>query len=109
MRKQYIVASLLLMIFVLLTVWSLPQNATAQDITVTLIASDLHNPRGVAVFPDGRLLVVEAGDGSGDLQAGGRISVFSDVNGDGDFDDPDERTVVMCCVLGYNGLTHYGT
>lgn len=82
----------------------------AQDaITVTVAASGLRNPRGVAVLPDGRLIVAEAGDALKNRETSGRISVFDDLNGDGDYDDADEREVVQCCVAGYNTLTHFGT
>ncbi len=108
MRRNILIAILLLPICVILTLL-LPKSAPPQQITVTTVATDLRNPRGVAVFPDGRLLVAEAGDGAGDQDTGGHIRIFSDVNNDGDFDDADERTMVMCCVGGYNTLTHYGT
>lgn len=84
-------------------------SAAQRTIVVATVASDLLNPRGVAVLPDGRLLVAQAGDASGDRERSGRLSVFDDRNGDGDYDDADERTVVQCCVAGYNTLTHFGT
>lgn len=71
------------------------------------IASGLDNPRGVAVMPDGRLLVAEAGDGSARPRNGrGTIRVFSDSNGDGYFD---QRDMAFCCVGNYNALTEFGT
>lgn len=85
------------------------QPGTPPAVTVETIASGLSNPRGIAVFPDGRLLVTEAGDASNIREAQGRMSVFTDLNGDGDFDDDGEREIVMCCVRGYNTLTQYGT
>lgn len=85
-------------------------GAIAQPpVSVVTVASGLLNPRGVAVMPDGRLLVAEAGDASTRRETAGRLSVFADLNDDGDYDDADERTVVMCCVRGYNTLTHFGT
>ena len=107
MRQVVMIGGLLLGIC-LLFVW-LPANAIVQQITVVTAATGLRNPRGVAVFPDGRLLVAEAGDGAGDPETGGHIRAFSDANGDGDYDDVDERGMVMCCVGGYNSLTHFGT
>jgi hypothetical protein len=108
MRQKMMAALLLLPVFIILGLL-LPKPATPPQITVTTIADDLRNPRGVAVFPDGRLLVVEAGDGAGSSRTGGHIRVFSDGNGDGDYDDADERQIVTCCVGGYNTLTHFGT
>jgi hypothetical protein len=97
-----------LVIFTVLLLSLMP--SLAQDaITVTTVASGLRNPRGVAVLPDGRLIVAEAGDALKNRETSGRISVFSDLNGDGDYDDSDEREVVQCCVAGYNTLTHFGT
>jgi hypothetical protein len=108
MYPKIMVVGLLLLIPFLTLAW-LPQNAAAQGITVVTIANELLNPRGVGVYPDGRLLVAEAGAGMGNPETAGRISLFSDANGDGDFDDMDERETVMCCVRGYNTLTHFGT
>lgn len=94
---------------ILLVLVTMAMRPTVQQITVMTIATDLRNPRGVAVFPDGRLLVAEAGDGAGERETGGHIRVFSDDNGDGDYDDLGERTMVMCCIRGYNSLTRFGT
>jgi len=106
MRLKVITAVLLLCALIVL---ALPRYTSAQTINVMPIATELRNPRGVAVFADGRLLLAESGDGAGDFDTGGRISLFSDSNADGDFDDAEERTVVMCCTIGYNSLTRYGT
>lgn len=99
MRQLYVILGLLLLV----------GQVTAQSTTVETIAIDLLNPRGVAVFPDGRLLVAEAGAGAGKREIAGRISIFSDINSDGDYDDLDEREIILCCVQGYNTLTHFGT
>ncbi len=84
-------------------------SSTTSSITIERIATDLQNPRGVAVFPDGRLLVAEAGYGAGERDTGGEINIFDDLNNDGDYDDPDERTQVLCCIRGFNALTQFGT
>ncbi|RMF76492.1 MAG: ScyD/ScyE family protein [Chloroflexi bacterium] len=84
----------------------------AQDFIVTRIATGLQNPRGIAVMPDGRLLVVETGTGMpvDDLALHtGRISIFMDDNNDGDYDDADERTPLITQLPSYNGLTVFGT
>ena len=104
---------LLVIIAILAGCQSLSDFATIQPdespIKIEHLATNLRNPRGVAVFPDGRLLVMEAGDGAGERDRGGQASIFEDVNGDGDYDDPDERTIVVCCIRGFNALTQFGT
>ena len=45
--------------FAVFLVWSLSEAERKPEITS--IATGLENPRGVAVMPDGRLVVVEAG------------------------------------------------
>jgi sugar lactone lactonase YvrE len=99
-------ATLSLMTVLLL---SLLPSLAQDSITVTAVATGLRNPRGVAVLPDGRLIVAEAGDALKNRETSGRISVFDDRNADGDYDDADEREVVQCCTAGYNTLTHFGT
>jgi hypothetical protein len=108
MPHRFITLGLLLaMLPTLVTAARLPGQSSADSpITVEVIINDLRNPRGVAVFPDGRLLVAQAGDGIGTSATGGQISIYADLNGDGSYE---ETEVVMCCVAGYNALTHYGT
>jgi hypothetical protein len=108
MRQNLIIALFLLTIFIILA-FLFPKNPSPQQLTVETIATNLRNPRGVAVFPDGRLLVAEAGNGAGELEMGGHLHAFTDIDRDGDYDDAGEREMVMCCVSGYNTLTHYGT
>ena len=63
-------------------------------------------------MPDGRLLVVEAGTGkevTDPLLASGRVSLLDNLNGDGDFDDENERVEVVSRLPSYNGLTMFGT
>ena len=72
---------------------------------MTRIATGLQNPRGVAVLPDGRLLVAEAGTGfipDDPADYTGRLSVFDDKNGDGDYDDAGEMTPVLDHLPSYN-------
>lgn len=75
--------------------------------TLTRIATNLNNPRGVAVLPDGRLIVVETGDGR-DYENRedhlGRVSIFEDLNADGDYDDSGEITPLYEHLPSYNGL-----
>jgi DNA-binding beta-propeller fold protein YncE len=72
--------------------------------TVTVIAQNLNNPRGVAIYPDGRLLLAEAGTGLPDSYSG-RISIFEDINGDGDYDDSGEQTPLLDGLPSYNAYT----
>jgi DNA-binding beta-propeller fold protein YncE len=82
------------------------------NLDVNRVATELQNPRGVAVFPDGRLLVVEAGNGietdDSSLETG-RVSIFEDLNQDGDFDDSGEITPLFSQIPSYNTLTAFGT
>ena len=100
----------LLIGFALLITGLTPTNA--QGPTMQRIAFGLQNPRGVAVMPDGRLLVIEAGTGfaSDDpLLRTGKLSIFEDVNGDGDYDDEDEITRIFESLASYNALTVFAT
>jgi len=78
----------------------------AQDITITRIATNLNNPRGIAVLPDGQLIVVEAGTG---FEPDGQISLLDDLNDDGDYDDESEITVIQSGYPSYNSLTKFFT
>ncbi len=86
------------------------QPAAAQPYSIQVVASNLQNPRGSAFLPDGRLLLAEAGTGydSGDpADNTGKLSVLSDHNGDGDYDDKDERTPILERLPGYNILYQF--
>lgn len=64
------------------------------------------------MLPDGRLVVVEAGNGRETADAElntGRVSLFEDLNGDGDFDDPGEIQPIVSQLPSYNTLTQFGT
>jgi hypothetical protein len=74
------------------------------------IATGLQNPRGIAVLPDGRLLVGEAGTGftpDNPAEYTGRLSLFADQNNDGDYDDSGEITPVLEHVPTYNIMTQF--
>lgn len=65
----------------------------AQEFPNRRIATGLENPSGLAVLPDGRLLLSPAGTGYSSSQSlgyTGRLSLLSDCNGDGDCDDAAE-------------------
>lgn len=91
-----------------------PVQILAQDSNIEIIpiAHGLNNPRGVAIMPDGQLLVVEAGTGRdkpADIVGSGRILQLFDRNNDGDFDDEDERTVRLDAQPSFNSLANYRT
>ena len=80
---------------------------TAQNPTITRIATGLQNPRGIAVLPDERLLLAQAGTGYSSSQSlgyNGRLSLFSDWNDDGDYDDAAEVIDVQRNLPSYNIL-----
>lgn len=86
------------------------QPAAAQPFTIEVVASGLQNPRGTAFLPDGRLLLAEAGTGydSGEpADNTGKLSVLTDHNSDGDYDDADERTAILERLPGYNILYQF--
>ena len=73
----------------------LPGDSRITEIvlTVEVVLTDLDNPRGVAVGPAGELLVAEAGTGYAavdPVQMTGKLTQYTDRNGDGDFDDEGE-------------------
>ncbi|MDH4277278.1 MAG: ScyD/ScyE family protein [Acidimicrobiia bacterium] len=87
-------------------------SGLAPAAATTRVATRLQNPRGVTVLPDGRLVVVEAGNGIETVDAAsetGRVSVFEDLNDDGDYDDPGEIEPVVSQIPSYNTLTQFGT
>lgn len=78
--------------------------------TMTRAATGLQNPRGVGVLPDGRLLVAESGTGfipADPDDFTGRLSVFDDLNSDGDYDDAGEITPVLEQLPSYNILYQF--
>lgn len=84
----------------------------SQDISVIPIAHNLNNPRGLAVMPDGRLLVVEAGTGRDrplEVEGSGQISILDDLNADGDYDDEGERNPILTGQASYNSLPLFET
>jgi len=80
------------------------------DYPITLIATDLQNPRGVAVLPDGRLVISQAGTGlstGDDADNTGKLSILEDTNGDGDYLDAGEVTDILDKMPGYNILYQF--
>ena len=111
-QRTWVVAGLMISVgmLVILSIWL--QSDDGSGVATARIATGLENPRGVAVLPDGRLLVVQAGNGinSDDptLETGS-LSVFDDLNGDGDYDDIGEVEQIFSQVASYNTLTEFGT
>ena len=61
-----------------------------ETLTIEVLITGLDNPRGIAVSQDGELFVAEAGTGYATVdptQMTGKLTLFVDQNGDGDFDD----------------------
>ena len=80
--------------------------------TVEVILTNLENPRGVVVFENGDLLVTEAGTGLRSVDPtlwSGKLTRFSDLNGDGDFNDEAEAEPWFSHFPSYNALSTYAT
>ena len=91
----------------LLLILCFAQAAAAQDATIRRIATGLNNPRGLAVLDDGRLLVAQAGTGYSATQSlgfSGSLSLLTDWNGDGDYDDAAEVIDIQQDLPSYNIL-----
>jgi len=105
------ITSILLLCFLLVGVTATAQEQTT--ITIEHIATGLQNPRGLAVLPTGELLVAEAGTGFASPEdeslRTGQISILADLNDDGDYNDPDERTPIITNLASYNALTRFRT
>lgn len=85
-------------------------SLSAQTPPLTRIATGLQNPRGVAVLPDGRLIVTQSGTGfsTGDpADDSGKLSILEDINGDGDYDDNGEITTILDHLPSYNILYQF--
>ena len=83
-----------------------------QGPVIQTVLTGLSNPRGVAVLPDGSLMLAEAGTGYNAVDPEewtGRLSHFQDANQDGDFEDDDETTVWFPNLPTYNTLQEYET
>lgn len=102
---QRIVLLTLLSLY-LFSIAAAAQEAESLAFTVTRIATNLQNPRGVAILPDGRLIVAETGRGKND-EPNGRISIFEDLNADGDYDDAGESIPILSNLPSYNILYQF--
>ena len=102
----------LLLLTLLFLIFSVSLTVAQPGITITTIATDLNNPRGVALLEDGRLLVAEAGTGDSEPASGtgtGGLLILNDANSDGDFDDDGEREPLVTGVPSYNSLPMFGS
>lgn len=109
-RLVRIVVIIVVVALVGLIVWVLTVGSS--EISIVRVATGLENPRGIAVLPDRRLVVVEAGNGiDSDDPASetGRVSVFGDLNQDGDYEDANEIVPMISQIPSYNTLTAFGT
>ena len=79
---------------------------------VRVLVSGLDNPRGVVVRSETEIFVVEAGTGYDAVDQTlntGKLTQFSDRNGDGDFDDDGEADRWFSRLPTYNALSFFGT
>ncbi len=77
-----------------------------------IVLTGLENPRGVALSITGEMYVVEAGTGLHLLDPtkwDGKLTKFTDLNGDGDFEDEAEADRWFSHFTTYNGFSAYGT
>ena len=84
----------------------------SESVTVDVILTDLRNPRGVALDPEGGVLVAEAGlgDDARDVtDRTGRLTRFVDRDGDGFFGDPGEVEPWFEHLASYNAMDVYAT
>ena len=98
--------------FVLLLLVSCGRLAQSDQPTVELVLTNLDNPRGIVVGTDGALLVAEAGTGYDAVdptEMTGKLTLFVDQNGDGDFDDAGEMDRWFSHFPTYNALQFFGT
>lgn len=79
--------------------------------SLTLVADDIDNPRGVAVLANGDIVVAEAGTGNHETEErySGRILRLTDRDGDGRWLGPGERSVLLSGQISYNGRSVFGT
>ncbi|RME41980.1 MAG: hypothetical protein D6791_18920 [Chloroflexi bacterium] len=79
---------------------------------VEVLLSGLDNPRGIAIGPDGELYVAEAGTGYDAVDPQdmtGKLTVYHDRNGDGDFDDEGEVDRWFSHLPTYNALQFFAS
>ena len=90
-----------------------PRSGDApSSVTVEVVLTGLENPRGVAVDPDGALLVAEAGlgDDARDVtDRTGKLTRFVDRDGNGYFGDPGEAEPWFEHLASYNAMDVYAT
>jgi len=102
----------MILLAIVIVLFVLMQSDAESGTTATRIATGLENPRGIAVLPDGRLLVVQAGNGintDDPTLETGSLSILDDLNRDGDYDDAGEIEQIFSQVASYNTLTEFGT
>ena len=107
-RRAYCALRILVLLFLAgCSRWG-PSDSPAVEVVLT----NLDNPRGVVVKADGTLLVAEAGTGYDAVdptEMTGKLTAFTDLNGDGDFDDPGEVDRWFRYLPTYNALQFFGT
>lgn len=79
---------------------------------IRLVLSGLDNPRGVVIVSDTEIYVAEAGtgfDAVDQTENTGKLTQFTDLNGDGDFDDDGEADQWFSRLPTYNALSFFGS
>jgi hypothetical protein len=116
--KSYIFAGVLISIILLglagCGISPIQKNEAPKRITPTveIILSDLDNPRGIVIAPSGSIYVVEAGTGRyalGPSQWDGKLTKYTDINGDGDYNDNGESERWFSHFPSYNAFSAYAT
>ncbi len=100
------------LLLVLLVLAGCGRLAQSSQPTLEVILTNLDNPRGVFVEADGTLWVAEAGigyDAVDPTEMTGKLTLFVDQNGDGDFDDAGEADRWFTHFPTYNALQFFGT
>ncbi len=87
-------------------------SETESTATIDVILTGLLNPRGVAVFDDGSVLVAEAGrgdDATDVTERTGRLTLFVDSNDNGYFGDQGEAEPWFEHLASYNAMHVFAT
>jgi len=74
---------------------AIPSAPPVEPLARRRVAVGLNNPRGIEVLDGGQLLVSVAGTGDEQGPGTGQLLRLRDANADGDFDDADERAVLL--------------
>ena len=82
------------------------------SVQIEVVLTGLENPRGVGIDAEGSLLVAEAGSGNDAVDVTlrtGKLTRYTDRNGNGDFADPGEVEPWFSHLASYNAMNLYAT